>query len=170
MGRFITRDSRLARHDLVVLEQHVREGQFQRALALIAAFAGLLSGLEVSYEHYRGSFSQQVMWTPILVSAALTVTGVASAMNRWVARVVLPVVSLLTMLDGVVGFYFHVRGVARKPGGWRVPVMNVIMGPPVFAPLLFATGGYLGLIASFLRRPGDAGLLVEKRSSLATLM
>ena len=34
---------------------------------------------------------------------------------------------------------------------------NMIMGPPIFAPLLFGTSAYLGLIASFLQREeGDA--------------
>lgn len=138
-------------HDTVVLEQHIREGRFQRSLALITAFSSLLSGLEVTYEHYRGSYSQQVMYTPVFLSAALFITGIAAAISRKVARTVLPLMSLLIIVDGVVGFYFHVRGVARKPGGWRVPVMNVIMGPPVFAPLLFAISGYLGIITAFLR-------------------
>jgi hypothetical protein len=138
-------------HDTVVLEQHIREGRFQRSLALIAGFSGLLSGLEVTYEHYRGSYSQQIMYTPVFLSAALFITGVGAAVSRRVARTLLPVLSILTIVDGIVGFYFHVRGVARKPGGWRVPVMNVIMGPPVFAPLLFALSGYLGIIASLLR-------------------
>jgi hypothetical protein len=138
-------------HDTVVLEQHIREGRFQRSLALITAFSSLLSGLEVTYEHYRGSYSQQVMYTPVFLSLALFVTGIAAAISRRVARSVLPLVSVLIIIDGVVGFYFHVRGVARKPGGWRVPVMNVIMGPPVFAPLLFAISGYLGVITAFLR-------------------
>lgn len=143
-------------HDTVVLEQHIREGRFQRSLALVTAMSSLLSGLEVTYEHYRGSYSQQVMFTPVFLSVALFVVGMASAVSRRLARTVLPLLSLLTMVDGVVGFYFHVRGVARKPGGWRVPVMNVIMGPPVFAPLLFAISGYLGLIASFLKPEGAA--------------
>ena len=143
-------------HDTVVLEQQIREGRFQRSLALVTALSSLLSGLEVTYEHYRGSYSQQVMFTPVFVSVALFVVGIAAAVSRRVARTLLPLFSVLTVLDGVVGFYFHVRGVARKPGGWRAPVMNVIMGPPVFAPLLFAISGYLGLIASFLRPEGAA--------------
>jgi hypothetical protein len=138
----------------LVLELHIREGRFQRTLALIAAMSSALSGLEVTYEHYRGSYSQQVMYTPVILSAALTGAGVWAAFSRRAARTVLPTVSAITMIDGVVGFYFHVRGVARKPGGWRIPVMNVIMGPPVFAPLLFALSGYLGLLASLLRREG----------------
>lgn len=154
-------------HDTVVLEQHVREGRFQRSLALVTAMSSLLSGLEVAYEHYRGSYSQQVMFTPVFLSAALFVVGVAAAVSRRVARTLLPLLSLLTIADGVVGFYFHVRGVARKPGGWRAPVMNVIMGPPVFAPLLFAISGYLGLIASFLRPEEAVGNVGVRRPGWA---
>ncbi|MGI8827242.1 MAG: hypothetical protein ACR2JC_16680 [Chloroflexota bacterium] len=139
----------------IALEHHIREGRFQRSLALVTAMSSLLSGLEVTYEHYRGSYGQQVMYTPVFLSAALALTAVWAALSRWAARVALPIVSLLIVVDGFVGFYFHIRGVARKPGGWRIPVMNVIMGPPVFAPLLFALSGYLGLIASFLGREDD---------------
>lgn len=142
-------------HEGVVLEQHIREGRFQRSLSLITAFSSLLAGLEVTYEHYRGSYGQQVMYTPVIISPILAIVGVWGAFNRRVARTVLPIVSLFTMIDGVVGFYFHVRGIARKPGGWRIPIFNVIMGPPIFAPLLFTISGFLGVIASLLRREDD---------------
>lgn len=139
----------------ISLDQHVREGRFQRSLALIAGLSGLLSGLEVAYEHYRGSYSQRIMYTPVIVSPALLLAGVSGALSRRAARTVLPIVSLLTIADGLIGFVFHVRGIARKPGGWRLPVVNVIMGPPVFAPLLFAVSGYLGVVAALLRREND---------------
>lgn len=139
-------------HEGVVIDQHIREGRFQRSLSLVAGVSGLLAGLEVAYQHYRGSYSQRVMYSPLIVSLALFVAGLWGACSRRAARTALPVVSLLTMADGIVGFVFHVRGVARKPGGWRFPVFNLIMGPPVFAPLLFAVCGYLGLIAALLRR------------------
>jgi hypothetical protein len=58
----------------------------------------------------------------------------------------------------MVGFGFHIRGVARKPGGWRLPVTNVVMGPPLFAPLLFGTAAYLGLVASYLRPEEDVAM------------
>ena len=66
--------------------------------------------------------------------------------------------SWITLLDGLIGFGFHVRGIARKPGGWRMPIVNLVMGPPVFAPLLFGTSAYLGVIASYLQREEDHGL------------
>jgi len=139
----------------IVLDQHIREGRFQRSLSLIAGLSAVLSGLEVLTEHYRGSYSQRIMYSPIILSPALLIAGVWGAFSRRAARTVLPIVSLITIADGVIGFVFHVRGIHRKPGGWRVPVFNVVMGPPVLAPLLFALSGYLGLIATFLRREDD---------------
>lgn len=135
----------------------VREGRFQRWLSLIAGLSSLLSGLEVSYEHYRGSYSRRIMYTPLISSAALVAAGVAGFRNRWAARTVLPAVSVITLANCGLGFYFHIRGIQRKPGGWRIPVFNLIMGPPVFAPVLFGIAAYLGLVASFLRRGGAAG-------------
>lgn len=130
----------------------IREGRFQRGLALIAALSSVLGGVEVAYMHYRGSFSRRVMYTPLCCAAAVFGSGLWAVFSRKAARTVLPAVCAITIADGVVGFYFHVRGVHRKPGGWRIPVINVVMGPPLFAPLLFVVSAYLGLIASGLRR------------------
>jgi hypothetical protein len=139
-------------HEGLVIDQHIREGRFQRSLSLIAAFSGLLAGLEVTYYHYRGSYGQRVMYTPVILSPLLVIAGIGGALSKRAARTVLPAISALTILDGIVGFFFHVRGVQRKPGGWRIPVFNVVMGPPLMAPLLFGIGGYLGILASLLRR------------------
>lgn len=139
-------------HDIEVARNHIREGRFQRSLSLLAAFSSLMSGLEVSYEHYRGSYSQRIMYTPVILSAALTGAGIGGFFSRWAARRVLRFISAITLADSAAGFYFHARGVMRKPGGWRLPMVNMIMGPPIFAPLLFGTSAYLGLIASYLHR------------------
>src|SRR5258708_32053155 len=77
-------------HDEMIVVQHIREGRFQRSLSLVTAFSSLLSGLEVTYEHYIGSYSQQIMYTPVFASVALFIAGVWGTFNRWVARVVLP--------------------------------------------------------------------------------
>jgi hypothetical protein len=147
-------------HEGVVLEQHIREGRFQRSLSLITAFSALLGGLEVTYEHYIGSYSQRIMYTPVILSPMLVIAAVWGAISRRAARSVLPLVSLITVIDGIVGFIFHIRGIHRKPGGWRIPIFNIVMGPPLLAPILFGTSGFLGLIASFLRREDDpAGTL-----------
>ena len=103
-------------------DEHIREGRFQRSLSLLAGLSSVLSGLEVAYEHYRGSYSRRIMYTPVILSGGLLAAGVWAFNSKRAAQTVLPVVSLLTLADGAIGFVFHVRGIHRKPGGWRVPV------------------------------------------------
>ena len=143
--------------DAEAIANALREGRFQRSLSLLTAATSIISGLEVAYEHYRGSYSRRVMYTPVILSGVLAVAGIAAFFSRRAARTVLRAASFITLVDAGVGFYFHVRGIARKPGGWRLPMTNMIMGPPIFAPLLFGTSAYLGLIASYLQRE-DAGV------------
>ena len=133
----------------------LREGCFQRSLCLIVATTSVASGLEVGYEHYKGSYSNPVMYTPVALSGALAGSSLLGFFSRRCAQTVLRWISIATLADGVIGFFFHVRGVARKPGGWSLPVTNIVMGPPIFAPLLFGTSAYLGLMASYLRREED---------------
>ena len=159
----ITRPTR----DLEIIANHIREGRFQRSLALLTAGTSIVSGLEVAYEHYRGSYSRRVMYTPVILSVLLAIAGIAGFFSRRAARTVLRFISAVTLLDALIGFYFHVRGIKRKPGGWRLPMTNMIMGPPIFAPLLFGTSAYLGLIASYLQREeSTAPVSVSGRDSL----
>lgn len=140
---------------MALADEHIREGRFQRSLALLAGLSSIPSGLEVSYEHYRGSYSQRIMYTPIIMSGVLTATGLWGVKSRWAGTVALRWVSYATLADCFTGFYFHIRGIHRKPGGWRIPIVNIVMGPPIFAPLLFGISAYLGVIASYLRREQD---------------
>lgn len=143
--------------DIEIVANHVREGRFQRSLSLLTTATSIISGLEVAYEHYRGSYSRRVMYTPVILSGLLAIAGVAAFFSRRAAQTVLRLVSMVTLVDALVGFYFHVHGVHRKPGGWRLPMTNMIMGPPIFAPLLFGTSAYLGVIASYLQREETSG-------------
>lgn len=155
------------KRDLEIIANHIREGRFQRSLALLTAGTSIVSGLEVAYEHYRGSYSRRVMYTPVILSVLLAIAGIAAFFSRRAARTVLRLTSGVTLLDALIGFYFHVRGIKRKPGGWRLPMTNMIMGPPIFAPLLFGTSAYLGLIASYLQREeSTAPASVTGRDSL----
>ncbi|MGC2057158.1 MAG: hypothetical protein WA653_02800 [Candidatus Sulfotelmatobacter sp.] len=155
-----------ARHDLEIVANRIREGRFQRSLSLLTAGTSIVSGLEVAYEHYRGSYSRRVMYTPVILSVLLGSAGIGGFFSGRAARTVLRWISLLTLADGAVGFYFHVRGIQRKPGGWRLPMTNMIMGPPIFAPLLFGTSAYLGLISSFLQREEASCLTRSERDSV----
>ena len=72
--------------------------------------------------------------------------------SRRIAHTLLPVVSVLALLDGAVGTFYHARGILRRPGGLKLPLYNLLYEPPIFAPLLFAASGFMGLLASLLRR------------------
>jgi hypothetical protein len=112
----------------------------------------VFSGVESLYSHYENNFNFKVQWTPILLTPVIAATGISAVWSRTVARTLLPIVSLLAMLDGAIGTVYHVRGMLRRPGGLKMPIHNLIYGPPIFAPLLFAASGFLGLLASLLRR------------------
>ena len=141
--------------DLAIAAAAMREGRFQRSLSLLTAITSIISGLEVAYEHYRGSYSRRVMYTPVILSILLAAAGFAATFSRRAARTILRLISLVTLIDAGVGFYFHIRGIHRKPGGWRLAMTNMVMGPPIFAPLLFGTSAYLGLVASYLQREDE---------------
>lgn len=140
-----------------IVVDHIQHGTFQRSMSLMVAATSVVSGMEVAYEHYRGSYSNPMMYTPVILSSVLAAAGVTGFFSRKLATTFLRYTSFLTLIDGVVGFGFHIRGIARKPGGWRMPITNLVMGPPVFAPLLFGTSAYLGVIASYLQREEDHG-------------
>ncbi|HEX5283297.1 MAG TPA: hypothetical protein VFW30_04190 [Bryocella sp.] len=137
---------------------HIQCGCFQRSMALLVAGSSLVSTIEVGYEHYRGGYSNPVMYTPVTLGGALTIAATAGVFSGRAATTWMRWLSYITLVDGTIGFCFHIRGVARKPGGWRMPVTNVVMGPPLFAPLLFGTSAYLGVIASYLQREEDYGM------------
>src|SRR6185437_12502884 len=143
---------------------YIQHGCFQRSMALLVAGSSLVSTLEVGYEHYKGSYSNPVMYTPVTLGGALTIASTAAIFSRRVATTWMRWLSYITLVDGAIGFCFHIRGVARKPGGWRMPVTNVVMGPPLFAPLLFGTSAYLGVLASYLQPEEDLGRFGGLRS------
>jgi hypothetical protein len=138
----------------VVLEQHVREGRIQKQLAAATAVSAFLSGVEALYSHYKNNFNYRVRWTPILLTPAIMFGGIGAVRSARIARTVLPLVSAMALFDGGIGFFYHARGVARRAGGFKKPLYNIMYGPPIFAPLLFAASGFLGVLASLLRR-GD---------------
>src|SRR3954447_14375704 len=129
-----------------------REGRMQRSLALVTAASALPLGIEIYFEHYRGSFGDKWMWTPIVLTPPLVAAGVAGAVSPRAARTVLPAVSALYALDGLAGVVTHVRGVLRKPGGFREPIYNIVMGPPLLAPGSLVLVGAAGVLAAVVRR------------------
>jgi hypothetical protein len=132
--------------------RNLREGRAQKLLSAATAASALPIGAEIYINHYGGSFGNKWMWTPVALSPALSAAGIAGVVSERAARTVLPALSVVFLLDGLAGVYFHLRGIARKPGGFREPTYNLVMGPPALAPGSLAMIGGIGLMAAVMRR------------------
>ncbi|HVY95923.1 MAG TPA: hypothetical protein VHA54_03080 [Solirubrobacterales bacterium] len=130
----------------------LRRGRVQRSLAAATALSALPLGAEIYFEHFRGSFGDKWMWTPVALSPALAAAGLAAVRSERAARTALPLVSALYCLDGLIGVYTHVQGVRKRPGGFSEPLYNIVMGPPLLAPGSLALVGGMGLVAAAARR------------------
>jgi hypothetical protein len=132
--------------------RNVRRGRLQRSLSAATALSALPLGLEIYFEHFRGSFGDKWMWTPVALSPMLTLAGLAGVRSARAATTVLPAVSALYCLDGLVGVYTHVQGVRKRPGGFDEPLYNIVMGPPLLAPGSLVLVGGMGLLAAVVQR------------------
>ena len=134
------------------LFRNVEHGRFERSLSGLTAFAALVTTAEIYFEHYKASFGNKMMWSPIVVTPPVVVAGIGGVFSRRWAKTWLPLTAGIYTLNGALGEYYHARGVARKPGGWKLASYNVPMGPPIMAPGLMSIVGGMGLLAALLRR------------------
>ena len=134
------------------LVENLRHGRAQRLLSAATAASALPLGAEIYVNHYGGSFGNRWMWSPVLLAPAVTAAGIAGVISERAARTVLPAMSIAFALNGLAGEYFHLRGIARKPGGFREASYNLVMGPPALAPGSLAMVGGLGVMAAIMRR------------------
>jgi hypothetical protein len=92
------------------------------------------------------------MWTPIALAPPLTVAGIAGFYSERAAKTWLPAVSALYALDGIVGTITHLRGIQKRPGGFKELTYNLVMGPPPLAPGSLCLVGAMGIAAALVRR------------------
>jgi hypothetical protein len=126
---------------------NLRRGRMQRTLAATTAASALPLGFEMYLEHYKGSFGDPWMWSPIVTSPLLSAAGVAGMRSGEAARTLLPGMGALYALNGAIGVITHLRGVQRRPGGFTEPTYNLVMGPPLLAPGSLVLVGLLGMLA-----------------------
>jgi hypothetical protein len=134
------------------LVHDVEHGRFERSLSGLTAVAAAVTTVEIYLEHYKASFGNKWMWSPIVVTPPVMVAGIGGVFSKKWAKTALPITAGIYTLNGMLGEYFHARGVARKPGGWKLASYNVPMGPPISAPGLMCIVGGMGLLAALLRR------------------
>jgi hypothetical protein len=134
------------------LIENLRKGRMQKLLAASTALSAPPLAFEIYLEHYKGSFGDRWMWTPIWLTPPLTAAGVAGFVSPRAARTVLPLFGALYALDGLIGVYTHLRGVQRRPGGLKEAHYNLVMGPPLLAPGSLAMVGAMGVLAAIVKR------------------
>ena len=132
--------------------ENIREGRMQKLLAAATAFSAPPLAFEIYLEHYKGSFGDKWMWTPIVLTPPLTAAAVAGFYSERAATRWLPFFGALYAIDGLIGIATHVRGVRRRPGGFAEPTYNLVMGPPLLAPGALLAIGALGLLAPLMER------------------
>jgi hypothetical protein len=124
-----------------------------RAARRLNRSAGLLAAsvlLDSAIEHYRGSFENPAMFTPLAVSTLNLLTslhGVADARPK--AHRVRHASYWLAAATGLAGTSFHIYNVLKRPGGaaWQ----NFFYGAPIGAPLAILLSGLLGASAEHVR-------------------
>lgn len=134
------------------LLENIRAGRMQRLLSLSTALSAPPLAFEIYLEHYKGSFGDKWMWAPIAVTPPLTAAGIAGYFSERAAKTWLPALSALYALNGAIGVITHLRGIQRRPGGFREPTYNMVMGPPPLAPGSLALVGAMGVVAALVRR------------------
>jgi hypothetical protein len=161
----ITDETRLARRE-------IRQGRFERSMALVTGFAAIVSGFEAYTQHQRGAFKDPFMWTPVALTPPTLLATIAAVLKPRSARGFLRLLSLAWLADGLIGTALHIRGIGRLPGGFKLGQYNVVIGPPIFAPLLSAMVGVLGFCGSLLRpevaHPRIAALRPSRRRTSKT--
>ena len=101
-------------------------------------------------EHYRGSFENRAMYTPLVASAlSLAVSAHGTADARAAPHRVRDAVYAFAALTGVIGTGFHLYNVTKRPGGFSW--LNLFYGAPLGAPAAMLLSGLLGFTSERVR-------------------
>lgn len=133
-----------------------RETEAVLAARRLNRAAGTLAAsvlVDSAVEHYRGSFKNKAMLTPLVVAGltlAMSLHGTADM--RPVAHRARDTSYLLAAATGLLGTGFHIYNVTKKVGGfsWQ----NAFYGAPLGAPMAILLSGLLGFCSERVRGNG----------------
>ena len=101
-------------------------------------------------EHYRGSFENKAMYTPLIIAAMTLAVSAHGTMDRRPgAHMLRDVVYALGATTGLVGTGFHLYNVLKRPG--RLTWQNLFYGAPIGAPAAILLSGLFGVYSERLR-------------------
>jgi hypothetical protein len=133
------------------IDAHIHAARaFNRSSALLAWSALADSAIE----HYRGSFENRAMYTPLVVGTLSLAAGVHGGTDHVGSRhPIRNAIYLAAAGVGIAGTGFHLYNVTKRPGGfsWH----NLFYGAPLGAPVALLLSGALGAVGERLRdEPG----------------
>ena len=120
--------------------------RLNRAAGTLAASVLADSGIE----HYRGSFKNKAMFTPLAISALTLGTSIHGTSDmRAVAQRLRDTTYLLAAATGLIGTGFHIYNVGKKVGGfcWQ----NFFYAAPLGAPMALLLSGLIGFCSERVR-------------------
>jgi hypothetical protein len=116
--------------------------------AVLAFSALLYAGIwvQLTLFHWAGGFRKLAMWgpvlaTPLIILGILVAVAARDGVWGWVGVGALA----LGIFDGLVGLYYHLRGIGSQVGG-LASARNYLAGPPPVLPVAYSLAGVLGLI------------------------
>ena len=119
---------------------------FARLYMLLVALAFVVIGLQVLLFHWRAGFRSWTMYGPVLLAPVIVLAGLVVALqpDGLLGWIVLAVFAF-GIVDGLVGIVEHLRGIARRIGGFSL--RNFMSGPPPLLPVAFMALALTGALA-----------------------
>jgi hypothetical protein len=131
----------VSRHATVLAAQRLNRAAGMLALSVLT---------DSAVEHYRGSFENKAMITPLVVSSLTLGTSIhGTADRRRAPHLVRDFTYVLAAATGIVGTGFHFYNVTKKAEGlsWQ----NLFYGAPIGAPMAILLAGLLGFCSERVR-------------------
>ena len=108
--------------------------------------AGLLAAsvlADSAIEHYRGAYENPGMYAPLVASGATLILALRASLGGGAASAARTRTYRAKFVVGLAGFAFHVRNIAKRPGG--LSWLNLFYGAPIAAPAALSAAAVAGL-------------------------
>ena len=117
----------------------------ERIVLIFTAVLYAGTWIQVSLFHRAGGFKKMAMYGPVFVTPFIVAAAITGAVRRdgawgWIVAAMFSI----GVLDGLIGLYYHLRGVAYQVGGFSM--RNLLTGPPPVLPIAYSLIGLLGLV------------------------